>query len=116
MNQKLDANVHVHAVVPGGGPSVLSSSEKSKPVGKVSKRGDDEDSIGRYLVDAEELRDTYRDFFLKGLTRFRKRNKLSLNEEFAELKYATPSTLLDRSLARPRSSFLMLSMPRETAA
>lgn len=82
-NQKLDAHVHVHAVVPGGGPSLDSSSDQ---VWKVSKRDNDEDSIGRYLVDAEQLRDTYRDFFLKGLNRLRKCNKISLNDEFAELK------------------------------
>ncbi len=85
-NQKLDAHVHVHAVVPGGGPSIHSQTNDSNEAWKVSKRGDDEDSIGHYLVDAEELRDTYRDFFLKGLNRLRKCNKLSLNEEFAELK------------------------------
>ena len=79
-NQKLDAHGHVHAVVPGGGPSLDGSGWK------VAQRDGDPESVGRYLVDAEELRTAYRDAFLDGLDRLRDSGELKLEGDFAHLQ------------------------------
>lgn len=78
-NQKLDAHAHVHAVVPGGGPSLDGSGWK------VAQRQDDPTTAGRYLVDADELRAVYRDAFLTGLERLREAGTLKLGGDFAHL-------------------------------
>jgi hypothetical protein len=79
-NQKLDAHVHVHAVVPGGGPALDGSGWR------VSQRADDPTSAGRYLVDADELRRCFRDNFLAGLERLRARRELKLEGDFGPLQ------------------------------
>ena len=79
-NQKLDAHGHVHAVVPGGGPSLDGSGWK------VAQRDADPESVGRYLVDAEELRTAYRDAFLDGLDRLRDSGELKLDGDFVHLQ------------------------------
>ena len=75
-NQKLDAHAHVHAVVPGCGPALDGSGVR------FAQRQDDETSIGRYLVDADCLRTAFRDIFLRGLNRLRKKSELKLAGEF----------------------------------
>lgn len=77
-NQQLEAHAHVHALIPGGGPSLLD------PGGwkSTKRRGVDSPT---YLVDASQLRRNYRDFFLAGLQRAYRRNELKLTGEFASL-------------------------------
>jgi hypothetical protein len=79
-NQKLDAHGHVHAVVPGGGPSLDGSGWR------VSQRATDPTSAGRYLVDADDLRQAYRDNFLRGLDRLRNVGELKLEGDFRHLQ------------------------------
>jgi hypothetical protein len=78
-NQKLDAHAHVHAVVPGCGPAIDGSELR------VARRADDENSIGKYLVDAQELRSVYRDAFIEGLNRLHAKGELKLTGEFEHL-------------------------------
>ena len=59
-NQRLDAHAHVHALIPGGGPSLLDPGSWKA----TTRRGVDSPT---YLVDASQLRRNYRDFFLAGL-------------------------------------------------
>lgn len=79
-NQKLDAHGHVHAVVPGGGPALDGTGWRS------SSRPGDPRSVGRYLVDADELRRAFRDKFLRGLDRLRKAGQLKLEGDFEPLQ------------------------------
>jgi hypothetical protein len=79
-NQKLDAHAHVHVVVPGCGPALDGTGVR------FAQRGDDETSRGRYLVDAEQLRQSYREIFLKGLDRLHRNSALKLEGEFESLK------------------------------
>jgi hypothetical protein len=79
-NQKLDAHAHVHAVVPGGGPALHGSDWKS------AQRDGELQSVGRYLVDANELRSVYREAFLAGLDRLRQAGTLKLGGDFAHLQ------------------------------
>ena len=77
-NQKLDAHWHVHALVPGGGPSLLDGSwtEVTAPqVDGASADGTSADgtSEGRkYLVDATNLRTLFRKFAIAHLRRLRR--------------------------------------------
>ncbi|NJN05407.1 MAG: IS91 family transposase, partial [Rhodobacteraceae bacterium] len=68
-NQKLEAHGHVHAVVPGAGPSLDGDRWVRTPP--------------RYLVDADALRAAYRRAFLDGLERLWRRGELKLEGEFA---------------------------------
>ena len=79
-NQKLESHIHVHAVVPGGGPALDGSGWR------WSCRAGDSLPSGRYLVDADRLRATYRRIFLKGLDRLHAADELKLEGEFAELR------------------------------
>lgn len=89
-NQKLDAHAHVHAVVPGGGPSLNENDWR------IALKDDDVSSAGRYLVDADDLRDTYRETFLVGLNRLNARGELKLDGEFEFLQdEAAWQSLLD---------------------
>jgi hypothetical protein len=80
-NQKLESHVHVHAFVPGGGPS-LADPEKwissHPPAHETQKRF--------WLVDADELRIAFRTEFLKGLRSLHRRNKLKLTCEWKFLQ------------------------------
>lgn len=69
-NQKLDAHWHVHALVPGAGPAMQGGGMKKSEC----PWGDDSQS---YLVDAINLRRTYRKAFLRGLRSLYRRGKLS---------------------------------------
>jgi hypothetical protein len=82
-NQKLDAHAHVHAVVPGCGPALDGSGIR------FAQRNADQASVGRYLVNAESLRTTFRETFLCGLDRLRQRDELKLQGSFAELQSET---------------------------
>jgi hypothetical protein len=79
-NQKLEAHGHVHAVVPGGGPALDGSGWVN------SQRPDASHSPDDYLVDAVNLRRSYRQHFLAGLQRLRDQQKLKLQGDFAYLQ------------------------------
>ncbi len=78
-NQKLEAHVHVHAVVPGGGPSLNGEGWR------WSCRDGQSAATGEYLVDADNLRSAYREVFLKGLEQLHAKGELKLEGEFAHL-------------------------------
>ena len=70
-NQKLDSHVHVHALVPGGGPSL-----KEPGTWKSSCPPPHENQRRLWLVDADALRVKFRDRFLDGLRRLHKQGEL----------------------------------------
>ncbi len=89
-NQKLDAHGHVHAVVPGSGPSLNGYHWQ------VASRDNDASTVGRYLVDADDLRNAYREAFLSGLEDLHARDELKLEGDFAHLQDADAwQSLLD---------------------
>jgi len=67
-NQKLEPHAHVHAVVPGGGPSLQRTRRWVK-----SRRPNVRQCDGRYLVNADDLRESFRATFLSGLRRLHRR-------------------------------------------
>ena len=86
-NQKLEPHTHVHALVPGGGPSLETDSSGDAPRRWIrSQRAGDPGSAGYYLVDADMLRQRFRDVFLKGLKRRHRTGKLKLQGKWSWLK------------------------------
>ena len=85
-NQKLDAHVHVHALVPGGGPAVSGGDRWAR-----SQRRDAHGHVcgqhhNRYwLVDADTLRVEFRKRFLAGLKRLHRKGELKLTGEWSHL-------------------------------
>jgi len=86
-NQKLEPHAHVHALVPGGGPSLdaASSGDASRRWVRSQREGD-AGSAGFYLVDADSLRQRFRDAFLKGLKRLHRKGELKLQGKWSWLK------------------------------
>lgn len=80
-NQQLQPHWHVHALVPGGGPSLEGEGWKSAqaPAGVLN-------SDGFYLVDAISLREAFRKFALAQLKRLYKQRKLKLGGKFFYLQ------------------------------
>lgn len=68
-NQKLGAHAHIHALVPGGGPSL----DPSRPGWVASRKRSGKPSLAPYLVDAKELRERYRDIVMKSSDLARRR-------------------------------------------
>lgn len=83
-NQKLDAHAHVHALVPGGGPSLSGDRRWVK-----SRRPNVPNCDGRYLCDSEQLKSEFRDNFLTGLRRLYEKGKLKLGGEWSFLQSRT---------------------------
>ncbi len=79
-NQKLEAHVHVHAVVPGGGPALVGGHWKEATA-------HDGRPAGCYLVDAVTLRRAYRAHFIQGLRRLLAGAELKLEGEFEYLQH-----------------------------
>ncbi|MCP4786026.1 MAG: transposase, partial [Fuerstiella sp.] len=80
-NQHLESHVHVHAFVPGGGPSL------QDPEKWVSSHPPAHETQNRFwLVDADELRLAFRTEFLKGLRSLHRRDKLKLTGEWEFLR------------------------------
>lgn len=79
-NQRMDSHWHVHALVPGGGPSLSDDGWKQAEAPEESGNSD-----GHYLVDAESLREAFRKFALRHLKRLRSRGELKLGGKFADL-------------------------------
>jgi len=75
-NQKLDAHWHVHALVPGAGPSLQGNYWKVSKAPEGSGLSDD-----HYLVDAIAVRETFRKLALSRLNRLRAAGKLKLPSE-----------------------------------
>ena len=79
-NQKLESHAHVHALVPGGGPSLTGERRWVS-----SRRPGVRKCDGTYLVDADKLRLQFRTTFLAGLRRLSARGELKLQGEWAHL-------------------------------
>ena len=80
-NQQLEAHAHVHALVPGGGPSLTGDRRWIK-----SRRLTVPQCDGRYLCDSEELKEKFRTNFIAGLKRLHKNGKLKLKGEWSFLQ------------------------------
>ena len=83
-NQHLDAHVHVHAVVPGGGPSLTQPGTWKSAEPPPDRRWQQ-----WWLVDADVLRAAFRQRFLSGLKRLQAAGKLKLEGEWSHLRDAT---------------------------
>ena len=79
-NQRMDSHWHVHALVPGGGPSLSEDGWKQAAAPEESGNSD-----GHYLVDAESLRENFRKFAIAHLKRLCSRGELKLGGKFADL-------------------------------
>jgi hypothetical protein len=82
-NQQLDAHVHVHALVPGGGPSLNKPNQW-----KVARPPAHKTQHRFWLVDADNLRLAFRTAFLAGLRRLQARGELKLDGEWSHLQNA----------------------------
>lgn len=79
-NQRLEHHPHIHALVPGGGPSLD---------GRRWVRSRHPNQPGRrkpYLVDNRLLSERFRDKFVAGLKRLQREGKLKLDGEWSYLK------------------------------
>lgn len=79
-NQKLETHWHVHMLVPGEGPNLCGSGWKQATAPPQAGNSD-----GYYLVDADELRETYRERAIAKLRRLRAAGKLKLGGKFEYL-------------------------------
>ena len=77
----LEAHAHLHAMVPGGGPSLTGDRRWIK-----SRRPNVKQCDGNYLCDAEELKSKFRDNFLAGLRRLHAAANLNLNGDWEFLQ------------------------------
>ena len=82
-NQHLEAHVHVHAFVPGGGPSLQKPNEW-----KTARPPAHKTQHQFWLVEADDLRLAFRTAFLTGLRRLQARGKLKLDGEWSHLQDA----------------------------
>jgi hypothetical protein len=80
-NQMLEAHAHLHALVPGGGPSLSGERRWIK-----SRRLNVKQCDGNYLCDSEELKSEFRQNFLAGLKRLHAGGKLNLNGDWEFLQ------------------------------
>jgi hypothetical protein len=80
-NQRLQPHWHVHALVPGGGPSLTGDhwTSAEAPPGAMN-------SDGYYLVDAISLRESFRKSAISHLQRLYKSGKLKLGGKFSHLQ------------------------------
>jgi Putative transposase/Transposase zinc-binding domain len=80
-NQRLQPHWHVHALVPGAGPSLSGDHWRQAAAPEAAKNSD-----GFYLVDAISLRESFRRHAIAHLKRLRQRGKLKLSGKFAYLQ------------------------------
>ena len=80
-NQELDCHPHIHALVPGGGPSEDQAhwKETRHPVQRRRKKP--------YLADQEELSRRFREQFIVALKRLHRRGELKLGPQSVVRKY-----------------------------
>ena len=81
-NQELGHHPHVHALVPGAGPS---ANRDSDPCWVVAKDPRFPDRREPFLVDIEQLGRTFRDRFVRGLGTLLRKGSLRLPEEWSQL-------------------------------
>ena len=82
-NQHLESHVHLHAVVPGGGPSLQNPEQWKSATPPPHQRQD-----RWWLVDADELRREFRTRFLSGLRTLHSRGDLKLDGDWLPLRDA----------------------------
>ena len=80
-NQQLEPHWHVHALVPGGGPSLSGNGWKQAEAPEGAANSD-----GHYLVDAISLRQSFRRHAMAHLRRLRRQGKLKLGGKFTRLR------------------------------
>lgn len=80
-NQRMEPHRHVHALIPGGGPSLSGDRWKQAEAPEGVANSD-----GHYLVDAISLRESFRRHALAHLRRLRRQGKLKLGGKFASLQ------------------------------
>ena len=80
-NQRMNSHWHVHALVPGGGPSLSAPEAWKQAVAPELVANSD----GFYLVDAISLRELFRKVAIAHLKRLRQSGKLVLSGKFAHL-------------------------------
>ena len=80
-NQKLDAHIHVHALVPGGGPSLDHAGAWQAARPPACERQN-----RFWLVNADDLRAAFRAKFLVGLRRLQANEELKLDGEWELLR------------------------------
>ena len=80
-NQHLESHVHVHAVVPGGGPSLRNPQQWKRATPPPHERPD-----RWWLVDADDLRHAFRACFLSGLRKLHAQGKLKLDGDWSYLQ------------------------------
>ena len=80
-NQHMDGHVHLHAVVPGGGPSLNEPGTWKNAVPPPYERPD-----RWWLVDADDLRHEFRKQFLKGLRLLHRKKELKLTGDWSHLQ------------------------------
>src|SRR6056297_1360167 len=81
-NQKLQSHWHVHALVPGGGPAFSGGGWKQAVAPPLESYSDDRP----HLVDAINLRRSFRKFAIARLKRLRKAGKLSYGGSLERLR------------------------------
>ncbi len=85
-NQQLDAHVHVHALVPSGGPSLKNPDQWKNARLPAQETPSAHETQNRFwLVDADALRLAFRTAFLGGLRRLHARSKLKLDGKWSPL-------------------------------
>ena len=80
-DQKVKQHAHIHAFVPGGGPSLAKQSTGERRW-ITSRRPHVPRQDGPYLVNADALRLLFRKCFLRGLRRLHDHGKLKLDGDF----------------------------------
>ncbi len=105
-NQKLQPHAHVHALVPGGGPSLGEERQWVPACRRNGRRRTGRRYDGRhhkkpYLVDANELRQRFRKVFLDGLRRLHHKGLLKLDEHWSHLRNleVLPNNRIESDLA-----------------
>jgi len=109
-NQRLDAHPHVHALVPGGGPSLCGKRWiKSRHPRHRRKRKP-------YLVDNELLSERFRKKFLAGMRRLRRQGKLRLDDKYSASPSGDPfAALLVELQSQPWVVYIQ-APPRKNAS
>ena len=76
---------HIHALVPGAGPS---ANPDNDPCWVVAKDPDFPNRREPFLVDIEQLGRTFRDRFVRGLGTLLRKDRLRLHDEWCQLHHA----------------------------
>jgi hypothetical protein len=81
-NQQLGHHPHIHAVVPGAGPS---ANPDNDPCWVVAQDGSFPNRREPFLVDVEQLGRTFRDRFVRGLGTLLRKGRMRLPDEWSQL-------------------------------